>query len=696
MPMLQRLFTTGMLTKRWLPLFLCINIVMLGFYLAIDYQLVYHSDSAVKNLLAQEIVDTGRYFPTDWNYANNDLWVFNTHTFIIPLLAFMSNGYAAHLVSDLVSAALILHGTWLLTGLLEQSRLARLLGMLVISGGMSLTMAEHIYGQAAYGSIYYMGCYLLYAYWSLTQARGVRLPLWAAAAGLLTVLVFWSNPQRALLVYGLPLLAAGAAQYALEWRAADAAPGRKGIAAPRQLLALGLVVGGVVAGVMLSKSTLAGVNNSAGLTVIRWLDFNGILGNLRAVIGGTLELLDGIPRNNSEVASAFGAYLALRALAALTLLLLLPWALVKALRPRPGPRQLVVVFAAASFGANLFIMLTTTLADMGSPSASVRYLVPSLMIMLLVLAGVLIDRRALSPLLRATGVGALVMLASAAPTSYLYPYNEFSTLPRQGLYLMTGDKVLVDYLKQQGLRYGYASFWNAGKLTVLGDGAVRIRQVEFDHGLPLPLRKLSSDRWYAPETWRGPTFLMLRDKELAQLDQPLLAGLAGQPRVLRFQDVTVLVYSGNIAASLPAWDLGMRRPLHYAMDARTLHQAGRVEHGAMVAEAGETGALHFGPARTLGRGDYTVDFDVDIAAADGAGEFGMVDVVANGGRDVRARLSLSEPGKRRVTLRFHSGTALDKVEFRAFTSGRGRFALGGIDVVRAPDNIAAALAAQEK
>lgn len=694
--MLQRLFTTGMLTKRWLPLILCINILMLGFYLAIDYQLVYHSDSAVKNLLAQEILETGQYFPADWNYANNDLWVFYIHTFIIPLLPFMHNGYAAGVVSGLVSAALILHGTWLLTGLLEQSRLARLLGMLVISGGMSLTMAEHIYGQAAYGSMYYMACYLLYAYWSLTQARGGRVPLWGGVVLVLSALVFWANPQRALLFYGLPLLAAGAVQYALAWRAARAESGRPGLVAPRQLLALGLMLAGLVVGVMLCKYTLAHVNNNAGLTVIRWLDFKGMLSNLVAVVGGTMELLDGIPRNNSEVASAFGAYLALRTLAALVLMALLPWGLVKALQPRRGPRQLVVVFAAASFGASLFVMLTTTLADMGSPSASVRYLVPSLMTMALVLIGVLVDRRALAPLLRATGVGAVLLLASAGPTSYLYPYNEFHALPRHGLYIMTGDKVLADYLEQQGLRYGYASFWNAGKVTVLSDGAVRIRQVEFEGGLPRPLRKLSSDRWYAPEAWRGPTFLMLRDKELAQVDQPLLASLAGQPRVQRFQDVTLLVYPGNIAASLPAWDLGMRQPLRYAMNERTLHTVGRVENGAMIAEAGQAGALHFGPARTLGRGEYTVSFDVDIAPADGAGEFGMVDVVANGGKDVCARLSLTEAGKRRVTLRFQAGAALDKVEFRAFSSGRGRFALGGIEAARAPDNIAAAQAAQEK
>ncbi|MRW88259.1 hypothetical protein GJ698_29700, partial [Pseudoduganella sp. FT26W] len=211
-----------MLIQRLLLLLLGINIVLLAFYLVIDYQLVYHSDSAVKNLLAQEIVDTGQYFPRDWNYVNGDLWVLNTHTFIIPLLHWMHNGYLAHAASDIVSAALILHASWLLTGLLEQSRLARLVGMLVVSAGMSLIMAEHIYGQAAYGSLYYMACYLLVAYWSLSQARRATVLPWAAATAVLTALVFWTNPQRALLFYGAPLLAAGALQQLLAWHAARA------------------------------------------------------------------------------------------------------------------------------------------------------------------------------------------------------------------------------------------------------------------------------------------------------------------------------------------------------------------------------------------------------------------------------------------------------------------------------------------
>jgi hypothetical protein len=682
-----------MLTKRWLPILLGINILLLAFYLVIDYQLVYHSDSAVKNLLAQEIYDTGQYFPRDWNYVNGDLWVLYTQTFIIPLLPLFHNGYLAHAASDLVSAALILYGSWLLTGLLEQSRLSRLTGMLVISAGMSLIMAEHIFGQAAYGSMYYMACFLIHAYWSLSQAQGRSAALWGAATALLAALVFWANPQRALLFYGLPLLAAGAVQQALEWRAArtDRRP-----PSWRQLQAMGLVLAAAAAGILLNRYTLQHVNNNHGLTLISWLDFNGMAKNLLAVVGGVMSLFNGIPHSEGKVASLAGAYAALRLAGALVLVCLLPWSLYKALQPQRGPRQLVVVFAAVSFGANLFMMVATTLADMNSPEASVRYLVPSLLLMLLILVGVMFERRAVAPLTRAAGIGAIVLLATSAPTSYLYPFNEFFHLPMRGLILLTPDQQLADFLRQQGLRYGYSGFWIAGKTSVLSGGAVRVRQVMMDRGLPLPLRKLASNRWYRADAWQGPTFLMLRDSELSQLNQPLLASYAGQPRVLRYQDMNVFVYPGNLAASLPSWDIDLRTPAHYRMDGQTLHQRGTIDNGVITTQAGEEGNLHFGPMRELGRGAYAVSFDIE-ASGGGDGDFGMLDVTTGAGPTILARQAVTAAGRRRVTLRFDTDTALELVQFRVFSTGRGRFALSGIDLERIPpDSIAAVPAAQEK
>ena len=91
-------------------LFLACNLLLLCWYLFVGYKAGFHSDSAVKVLLAREIVETGQYFPHDWNYVNGDLFVLFGHTFIIPLLAFIPAGYLSHAISGLISAVLILSG----------------------------------------------------------------------------------------------------------------------------------------------------------------------------------------------------------------------------------------------------------------------------------------------------------------------------------------------------------------------------------------------------------------------------------------------------------------------------------------------------------------------------------------------------------------------------------------------------------
>ena len=202
--------------QRGLTLLLLLNIVLIVYYVVFDYQTMMHSDSAVANLLAQEIVETGNYFPRDWYYVNGDLWVFYIHTFIVPLLALFPNSYGLHAASALATGSLILLGTWLLTGVLAQSRSARLLSMAMLASGLSWYMAENLYGQASYGSIYYMSCLMLFFAWrSLITPLRARW-LWRVAFALVTMLLFWANPQRALIYQGAPFLLAMASLLLLD------------------------------------------------------------------------------------------------------------------------------------------------------------------------------------------------------------------------------------------------------------------------------------------------------------------------------------------------------------------------------------------------------------------------------------------------------------------------------------------------
>jgi hypothetical protein len=674
MPTRQQL--QSLLVRRILPALLCINLGLLLFFLVFNYQIIFHSDSAVKNLLAQEIYETGQYFPRDWNYINNDLWVFYTQTFVLPFVGLFRNGYALHVASDLISAALIIGATWKVTGMMEQSRTARLLSLIVITSGISLILAEHVWGQAAYGSMYYLGCWLAYSYWSLAHARGRARWGWAAATFVLAMLAFWANPQRAVVYYGAPVLAAALALWALD----SFRPSAGGARAPGQWRWLLLLAAGSVTGVLLFARTMAHVNNIAGLTAMNWLEFPGIVNNVMATIRGFMNMFDGLPRSATAVVSLYGGYQVVRMLAALALLFLLPWSVLKAIQPHHRGRMFFAVFTAAAVAVNLLILLTTSLADMNAPEASARYLVPALLCMLLIFVGTMVDRRAVRPGIRGIGLLTIAVLATSGPVAYTSPYTLYFTTPPAAL-LPTEDVRLMRFLEQNGLHYGYSPFWSAGKLTVLSEGRLKIRQVIFAHGLPVPMRMLSSNRWYRPEAWQGETFLLFQDPQLKELSLDQLYSQVGKPlRRLDFETWHVLVFDKNLAV-MPDWDNEARRPARYPIDAKSPHQIGRFNPAAAALETedGEQGFLYFGPARGVPNGSYEVSFDIE--AGGGGADFGTLDVVANAGKLTLASVPLTRAGRQRVALRFDTGL-VDPLEFRVWKNPRGQIKLYGVEIRR--------------
>ena len=536
--------------KYGLPVSLALLLVNLGFlvwYLFVGYQAAFHSDSAAKVLLAREIVETGKYFPPHWNYVNGDLFVLFGHTFIIPLLAFMPAGYTAHAISGLISSALILSGVWFLTGLAPLSRVRRVLIVAVMAAGISGFAAENLYGQVSYGVFVYFACYMVFFSWQCIRAEQTGKWPWAAALLIAVVLVFWMNPQRALILFGLPLLAATVI-LRLELRDIISRAQSKGIWLQLLMVFTGIAIGGY-----LHMRTLSGVNNVMGAGYARWLSYDSMLRNISLTPMGLLAIFGGAPSVDGAVISRTGLYEAVRLIAALVLLGLMPVAAVRSLRQREPGLFFLGVFSLVALLGVLFLQMTTTVPDMRDPVTSSRYLVPSLIFLLILVLMQPIDWIR-SPVFGFSVIAVLmVFLTSAYPTfvrtdrCYKYSWGRArdNTYPHKGL---------VDFLVSNNLRYGYGTYWNAGNISVLSNEKVLVRGIVINKGVPMPFRWLSSDRWYAPSSWRGDTFLLLTQEEAKEIDWNRLSLKQVRPvRELKFDAYTIYIFSGNIAEHLPGW-----------------------------------------------------------------------------------------------------------------------------------------------
>jgi hypothetical protein len=348
--------------------------------------------------------------------------------------------------------------------------------------------------------------------------------------------------------------------------------------------------------------------------------------------------------------------------------------------------RFVAVFTMVAGGLALLFYVFTTLPDMLNPLVTARYLVPGLFTGLLLLPALMGDS--------AWGGGrtGVVMFGAVALTGLLGAIT--LAIPGFGSTGRTWEEVtsrgnkrldLVAFLKKQGLRYGYATYWNAGAFSVLSGGEVKVRQIEIAGDLPVPMHHHASNQWFRPSEWSGESFLLLNQSELRKINRSLLDAQLGAPtRTVTFGDVTVLVYAENPSNKLAGWSDLVERAQTFEVSSRSPHVIGRYQasdasRGSLASAVGEKGELLFGPFMWLAAGNYRVSFDV---AGEGASMLGKLEVTgAKSALKIAEQPLTAGPRQSRV-LEFKLERESQFVEFRVLSNG-GAVSVHGVTIERA-------------
>lgn len=104
---------------------------------------------------------------------------------------------------------------------------------------------------------------------------------------------------------------------------------------------------------------------------------------------------------------------------------------------------------------------------------------------------------------------------------------------------------LAEYLEQQNLQYGYATFWNANVVTMMSDSKVIIRSVEFDDSGVSPLYYQSNQNWYGTVQNYAKYFLVLTGTEYSSYYSKIIAEKPPED-TKQYGDYTILIYNQNI------------------------------------------------------------------------------------------------------------------------------------------------------
>lgn len=672
--------------SRFFGLLVVFNLALLGVYEFVTFKYEVHSDSAVKVLLANEILETGELFPHEWVYANGDVYAFFCHTLALPLVPLFGPGFVTHALVGLLTSLGLLWLTALLLRELAFPRWQQLAVLALFASGISSLFAENLYGQATYGFIVLLNVAVVVV--ALAFSRKFETTFdrrLFVLLGALSLVVTWNNPKRAAIMLSAPLLAACAG--AVLTRMGD---GRWSLERLRRIPAVwvALVHGvgaglGVVCSKLVLSRPLTNVDTAGATT---WLSTDPIWRNVvHAVLGG-LAQVGALPLPGYSVVSAWGMYEAGRMVLGVALV----WGAIRAVRAllssASEAARFVALFTAVSGGLSLFFFVFTNVPDMSNPMASARYLLPTLYMGLLLLPGLITERpteggKTSLLLFGAVTCTALIGFMTLAVPGYGSTGRTWSDARSKG----NTRIALMEFLEKEGLRYGYASYWNAGALTLLSDGRLKVRQVH-PEGLLAPNHLHSSNRWFRATEWSGETFLLLTQAEFSRVDQKLLdARLGSTARVLSFGAYRVLVYPRNLAG-LPGWAELIEGSQHFAVTPNSPHLVGSYQalaggQGALVAEKGTKGDLLFGPFMWLATGRYRVAFDVQ---AEGDGPLGTLQVTARQSALVLASQPL-EPGARgQRVLEFEVQQEEKFVEFRVLANGGGSISVYGTSVERQP------------
>jgi hypothetical protein len=512
--------------------------ILLGFVL-VFYRPFFNSDDAVVNLLAESMWQQGRLLPVGWINNNGDLMMPSGAVIVAPLLRWLPNGYAAHSVASVFAVLLELGSfAWLLR-VLDMPRIVILFVTSVLAAGVSFDFTLMVFAQTTY------------VWWSAGFCAGAALLCGRNANGaspvrdtLLLVLVFaisFANPVRVGLMMVLPLYLLERVLEYERWRSSRRIAAWFGL---RDSRVVHLATGFVAAAVLYFGLTRAGITEASyNAASLHWGGIDSVWRHLSTFRGWFDFLGSGTGPQNGNLprSSLLGGF---RMLIACGITAYATHALLHARADDDVRRKALLT---ALVGAFVPIFLIYSIFDpLAVSTRTLRYFIVPITILFVVTAFGLRDLLQKYPRAGNSGmaIGCLLLLPVAA--------QRF--LPRLPLTPSPSEN-LVEVLKDNGLRWGYATWWNAGRTTVLSNGFAHVNPVNLGNAGMAPFTNMVLKDWYRPSSWRGQTFLALTDGEATPSRLGMLGALLGTPvRTIDADGYRVFVYGYNIASTFACDD----------------------------------------------------------------------------------------------------------------------------------------------
>ncbi len=196
---------TPRLRSLLMPLLAVAAIALVSAYILGGSRALFHSDTALRSVLARVALKEGSLIPHGWMFANGDLLTFTPYPFSLAIEALFGTSFLGNAAASWIAYAALLASLFLaLRRALPDSRAHVYLGLALSASMLSAANLEFVATQGAYSLA--VAAQVVLATLFIARSRRHRLQLGAIAA--IAFLLAMANPKRAWVLSFAPFVAA--------------------------------------------------------------------------------------------------------------------------------------------------------------------------------------------------------------------------------------------------------------------------------------------------------------------------------------------------------------------------------------------------------------------------------------------------------------------------------------------------------
>ncbi|UNK56443.1 hypothetical protein MNQ95_09705 [Pseudoxanthomonas daejeonensis] len=194
----------SLLRSLLMPLLAGLAIVLVSMYILGDSKAIFHSDTALRSVLARVALAEGNPIPHGWMFANGDLLTFTPYVFSLAIEALFGTSFLGNAAASWIAYAALLASLFVaLRRAIPDSRAHAFLGLALSASMLSAANLEFVATQGAYSLT--AAAQVVLATLFLVRSRHHRLQVCAIAT--IAFLLAVANPKRAWILSFAPFVA---------------------------------------------------------------------------------------------------------------------------------------------------------------------------------------------------------------------------------------------------------------------------------------------------------------------------------------------------------------------------------------------------------------------------------------------------------------------------------------------------------